>query len=54
MPETRFKPLPWTRLKRGVPCYLPRAAGHASVDANSPALEGDDRLSPPDPGDDLA
>ena len=39
MPETRFKPLPWTQLKRGVPCYLPRPAGHASVDANSPALE---------------
>lgn len=39
MPENRYKPLPWTKLNRGVPCYLPRAAGHASVDANSPALE---------------
>ncbi|HMW54703.1 MAG TPA: CBS domain-containing protein [Accumulibacter sp.] len=39
MPDTRFKPLPWTRLKRGVPCYLPRMAKTAApVDANSPAL----------------
>ena len=40
MPDTRFKPLPWTRLKRGVPCYLPRRAATSStpVDANSPAL----------------
>ena len=38
MPDTRFKPLPWTRLKRGVPCYLPRMATTvAPVDANSPA-----------------
>ncbi len=39
MPDTRFKPLPWTRLKRGVPCYLPRMATTvAPVDVNSPAL----------------
>ncbi len=36
--DTRFKPLPWTRLKRGVPCYLPRLAASTPVDANSPAL----------------
>ncbi|KFB69116.1 CBS domain-containing protein [Candidatus Accumulibacter vicinus] len=39
MPDTRFKPLPWTRLKRGVPCYLPKMATTiTAVDANSPAL----------------
>ena len=38
MPDTRFKPLPWTRLQRGVPCYLPRAAARPSVDIHSPAL----------------
>ncbi len=38
MPATRFKPLPWTRLKRGVPCYLPRAAAPAAVNPDSPAL----------------
>lgn len=38
MPDTRFKPLAATRLTRGVPCYLPRAAAHQAVDANSPAL----------------
>ena len=39
MPENRYKPLPWTRLKRGVPCYLPKTAQSIPVDANSPALE---------------
>ncbi|SBT06801.1 putative signal transduction protein with CBS domains [Candidatus Accumulibacter aalborgensis] len=39
MPDNRYKPLPWTRLKRGVPCYLPTGAAHSPVDANSPALE---------------
>ncbi len=39
MPDTRFKPLPWTRLQRGVPCYLPKvAAAHRPVNLNSPAL----------------
>lgn len=38
MPDTRFKPLPWTKLTRGVPCYLPRVAARAPIDANSPAL----------------
>jgi len=39
MPDTRFKPLPWTRLTRGVPCYLPIPGASAPVDASSPALE---------------
>lgn len=38
MPDSHFKPLPWTRLKRGVPCYLPKAAVGARVSADSPAL----------------
>ncbi len=38
MPDTRFKPLPWTRLQRGVPCYLPKPATRPPVDAQSPAL----------------
>ncbi len=38
MPDTRFKPLPWTRLQRGVPCYLPKPAANPPVDAHSPAL----------------
>ncbi|EXI66321.1 MAG: putative signal-transduction protein [Candidatus Accumulibacter adjunctus] len=38
MPDTRFKPLPWTRLQRGVPCYLPRTAPRPAVDIHSPAL----------------
>jgi CBS domain-containing protein len=38
MPDTRFKPLPWTRLQRGVPCYLPKPVTRPPVDAQSPAL----------------
>jgi hypothetical protein len=38
MPDNHFKPLPWTKLRRGVPCYLPKAAVGARVDAQSPAL----------------
>jgi hypothetical protein len=38
MPDTRFKPLPLTRLTRGVPCFLPQAAVRTGVDATSPAL----------------
>jgi len=39
MPDTRFKPIPWTRLTRGVPCYLPAPGASTPVDASSPALE---------------
>ena len=39
MPDHHFKPLPWTRLKRGVPCYLPKPPVRSRVSANSPALE---------------
>ncbi|MBE2259950.1 MAG: hypothetical protein H6942_07055 [Candidatus Accumulibacter sp.] len=39
MPDSYFKLLPWTRLRRGVPCYLPKPASRPSVDVNSPALE---------------
>lgn len=39
MPDLHFKPLPWTRLRRGVPCYLPKPVVRARVDASSPALE---------------
>ncbi|MBK8890523.1 MAG: CBS domain-containing protein [Dechloromonas sp.] len=39
MPDTHFKPLPRTKLKRGVPCYLPKVAVRPTVDANSPALK---------------
>ncbi|WP_313951170.1 CBS domain-containing protein [Accumulibacter sp.] len=39
MPDNRFKPLPWTRLKRGVPCHLPKIALCTQLDADSPALE---------------
>lgn len=38
MPDSRFKPLPWTKLQRGVPCYLPKPAARPPVDAQSPAL----------------
>jgi CBS domain-containing protein len=38
MPDTRFKPLPWTRLQRGVPCYLPKPVVRPVVDVHSPAL----------------
>ena len=38
MPDSHFKPLLWTKLRRGVPCYLPKAAVGARVDAHSPAL----------------
>ncbi len=38
MPDNHFKSLPWTKLRRGVPCYLPTAAVGARVDAQSPAL----------------
>jgi CBS-domain-containing membrane protein len=38
MPDTRFKPLPWTKLQRGVPCYLPKPAARPAVDIQSPAL----------------
>lgn len=39
MPDNRFKPLPWTRLKRGVPCHLPKVGLLTQLDVNSPALE---------------
>ena len=39
MPDTHFKPLPRTKLKRGVPCYLPKVAVRPAVDAHSPALK---------------
>ena len=38
MPDSRFKPLPRTKLRRGVPCYLRRMPEHRPIDANSPAL----------------
>ena len=38
MSDSRFKPLPRTKLRRGVPCYLPRLPEHRAIDANSPAL----------------
>jgi hypothetical protein len=38
MSDSHFKPLPWTRLRRGVPCYLPKAVVGARVGADSPAL----------------
>jgi len=38
MPNAHYKPLPWTRLKRNVSCYLPKTAEHKPVEANSPAL----------------
>ncbi|MCM8626230.1 CBS domain-containing protein [Accumulibacter sp.] len=38
MPETRFKPLAWTKLQRGVPCYLPQPPARQRVDVHSPAL----------------
>ena len=31
MPDNHFKSLPWTKLRRGVPCYLPKAAVGARV-----------------------
>lgn len=37
--EQRFKPVPWTKLTRGVPCYLPKPADPASVQIHSPAIE---------------
>ncbi|WP_291992309.1 CBS domain-containing protein [Candidatus Accumulibacter sp. ACC003] len=39
MPDHSFKSLPWTRLRRGVPCYLPKPLLPASLDASSPALQ---------------
>lgn len=39
MSDHRFKPLPWTKLMRGVPCYLPKVAVDTKVDASSPAIE---------------
>ena len=38
MLDSHFKPLSWTRLRRGVPCYLPKAVVGARVGADSPAL----------------
>lgn len=49
MSDTRYKPLPWTRLTRGVPCYLPTPGASTPVDATTPALEvmTDYRRQPP-------
>lgn len=38
MPATRYKTLPWTKLRRGVPCYLPTPPAAAQTDLDSPAL----------------
>lgn len=39
MPDQRFKPVPWTKLTRGVPCYLPKPTDPTSVHIHSPAIE---------------
>ncbi|HCZ15835.1 MAG TPA: CBS domain-containing protein [Accumulibacter sp.] len=39
MSDHHYKPLPWTRLKRGVPCYLPKLAARTALDVTSPAIE---------------
>lgn len=39
MQDDHFKPLPWIKFNRNVPCYLPKTAAYTPVDANSPALE---------------
>jgi len=39
MQDDQFKPLPWTKLNRNVPCYLPKPLTHTPVSASSPALE---------------
>ncbi|HLA35195.1 MAG TPA: CBS domain-containing protein [Rhodocyclaceae bacterium] len=39
MQDTRYKSLPWTRLKRNAACYLAQTAAHAPLDANAPALD---------------
>ncbi len=38
MSDHHYKPLPWTRLKRGVPCYLPKPGARTPLDASSPAI----------------
>ena len=39
MSDHRYKPLPWTKLTRGVPCYLSKVLAQTKVEAGSPALE---------------
>lgn len=39
MPDQRFKPVPWTKLTRGVPCYLQKPADPTSIHIHSPAIE---------------